>query len=662
MLSFLFLNSALIAQNPDDQEPDDQTIQHDGGFNLFTPLLDDLSWSSAELDRHEFRMESLKYSDFWIRESSDFSDAALIGHPLNVFIPHLDGYVTFQFVHSETHINGITSHILEPGGSNPQGVPNVPIPDCFGLLVLAQNDTGLTGFLQADSATYLIKPVNEENSILYLEPRNATYSPPCNYCSSSSGTSSSVSNSDLDGQNVYSPLTVPGFGFESEETLIEEYSSARTCTIDLYVGSTPRASLHSSPGPVAANVVSVMNRALIKSKADEVRYRLAGHSVINTLEFFSPSIPEDAIAIVEADPIVISRMNTSGADVFMLLTQPNSFSLEGAQGVSEIRDDIAPGDRNTVIANIDTEARFTPQHELAHNHGCKHNTDDRDDPDGVSQLLFSSRGAIIDGSSDSQIEATIMSVDVPWLPNGDRRKASKRVLHFSNPDVNWGPDDLPTGSATRDNVAQLNGTGCSMSNFADREYSGVMINGTTESEPNTRETFTTEIKCPDGISNPVVRWFVSVNGGIYSFLEQNNGTLNYRMPLPPIRTVTFRAQIECNELTFTDFHTVYVNEPFDPCGYSDFMTRPQTEAPGIAVLQGDQMSIKTLNSTMLNGSFTVIISDLLGRVVYQKSNLIENTSFVIPAELTEGNEGRVHIVSVMSEDGAMSSSLMILSK
>jgi len=61
-------------------------------------------------------------------------------------------------------------------------------------------------------------------------------------------------------------------------------------------------------------------------------------------------------------------------------------------------------------------------------------------------------------------------------------------------------------------------------------------------------------------------------------------------------------------------------------------------------------------------TFAVVISDLLGRVVYQKSGLTESTSFVIPAELVAGNEGRVLVVSVISNHGAVSSNLTIFAK
>ncbi|MFK8054555.1 MAG: hypothetical protein AB8F78_00425 [Saprospiraceae bacterium] len=654
----------MLAQAPDGQDFDDQ-FQDDGGFNLFTPVLtDDYTWSSTEATRHEFRENSLDYSDSWIRESSSFSAAAAIAHPVNVFIPDLDGYVTFHFVHSETHINGITSYILEPGGSNPQGVPPVSIPPCFGLLVLAEDASGLTGYLQTDTDAYLIKPVNAEKSILYKRPRVGSGSSSCNYCSSSHDLDatnySEVMNNMVRAENL-EPNKTGGSGFTLDDATLEEYISAKTCTIDLYIGATPRALLHSAGGPVAANVVSVMNRALFNSKAREVRYRLAGYSDITALEFFTPSPAATATGIVEMDPQVIALMESSGADVFMLLTQPQSFLFDGANGIAEIRNTTAPVDRNTVIANIDSELSFTPQHELAHNHGCKHNNDDRNLPNGVSELRLSARGAIVDGTAGGVFESTIMSVDVSWLPNGHEFKAGTRVLHFSNPDVTWGPDDLPTGSATRNNVEQLDMLGCFMSEFADRAYSGVMISGTTETEPGTTETFTTETKCPDGATASMVKWFVSIDGGPFTYLGQNSGTLDYQMPQNS-RSVTLQAKITCNGLDFSDFQTVYVNEPYDPCAGHEALSEPKSsfEEHQVAILQGDQI---VLNSSVISSSkVDIIFSDLLGRELYRYESTEGSDRISIPPNLLSGTQNQVIIVSVIDEDGAIFSSKIHLNK
>jgi hypothetical protein len=190
-----------------------------------------------------------------------------------------------------------------------------------------------------------------------------------------------------------------------------------------------------------------INTAFILSEIQGKRARV--RTLDYTTNFALTSDIFDDIEALSFNANAIQTMNTSGADITVLITNQNYGSIFG------IANSLNPNSSNKFcIAQVAfiSPVRFTFAHEIAHQFGCLHSNPFTK---GCSH-----------GKNMENGRNTIMANQAP---------DNTRIQHFSNPDVSFG-GETTGNTGTRNNAAQIRGAFCETANNNESRQFSVTIN------------------------------------------------------------------------------------------------------------------------------------------------------------------------------------------
>ncbi len=324
------------------------------------------------------------------------------------------------------------------------------------------------------------------------------------------------------------------------------------CTVDVLVLYTANADAIGNPVNSANTFIQQTNQAAANSDAN-VTFSLVDVKLL-------PGFTEDqfidvALKDLQTDPSANNLRNFYNADLVILLTDGNWVSLSSGStfGIAFL-DEWGDADFGYAIAELDAAGgRFTFTHEVAHDFGCKHNDDDRGQPD----FTYSARGHSFKQGG--------------WWPFRKTRRTilnysdgGSRILHFSNPDVEFGGKDTGV-SNSRENADQLSSMACTI---ADYRYApppmNVNITGPTSGINGQNYTWCANVSSCNNVSS--YSWSYSLDGSTYYSLSTSSSCLTSN--LPNNSNVYYRVTVTCADgQTDTDWHHVDNGDtpPCSPC-------------------------------------------------------------------------------------------------
>ena len=469
--------------------------------------------SSEYVSLHKRIRESPAYGRYWHVQTTSLELAMTSSEGLYISFPPENGggqltRLTFERTEGTYTATGTLEFIRVVAPEN-----------CFQqyLVGISSTSDGLSGYFSFDNQAYLLRPAGLGRSVIYefIPPQQMTEScSACDNIGSLSISSPLVTGVGNHGEFSSGILSVKDVGkIKVDKTIAGEGGA---CVIDLAVGFTPEAADFLDIKAEAAAIVAQMNHALVCSKVTNFCYRLAGCDRLDFLEdrgtqFNVSDILDQITPPSPTLPDILAFRSDNNADQVLIVKTDN---LEPGFGVSQVR--TTPSDRWRSVIIDGSIARFTPSHELAHNHGCQHLEDAIAGGDG--ELNIWARSHLVNATS-----TTIMS-QFFQLPSGQMR-----TFNFSNPDqFNWLWE--PTGLSDRDNAQQLRSTGCDIADLVDSfnpEWSQTLR--IRPMDPNTCPGDITSFRVTDRCLNSTIgtiSWSWSINGSAYQHLQTtSSGTI-----------------------------------------------------------------------------------------------------------------------------------------
>ncbi len=326
--------------------------------------------------------------------------------------------------------------------------------------------------------------------------------------------------------------------------------SSGGCNVRVLVLFTAAADAVGNPQNSANLFIQQTNQSVCNSDAD-VSFTLAGvQELVGFTETNDPTTTRDNL---QADPDANQLRDDFQADLVVLLTDGNWNTFFGQVfGISFLNNWGDP-DFGYAVSEIDAAGgRFTFTHEIAHDFGCKHNTDNRGAPD----FVFDARGHNFKTGwwPFRKTRRTIMNT----LGNGSR------IMHFSNPDVEFKNKDTGV-SDERENADQLSAEACAIANYRDfTPPLNVNISGPTWGDNSGTYTWCANItSCPNPTS---IFWEYSIDGFTYFpwSLSQNQVCISGSLPLN--QSLWLRVTVTCDDGSVdTDWHFIWNEDEWDPC-------------------------------------------------------------------------------------------------
>ena len=333
-------------------------------------------------------------------------------------------------------------------------------------------------------------------------------------------------------------------------------------------------------------------------------------------------------------------VTTTGADLVLLYVK--HFSL-GAAGTSSL-DNFGSSSEGyiSILDSYSDPANFTFAHEIMHNLGCQHET-------GTPPA----RAADVIGR-------TVLHVGEPG------NNVSSRILSYSSDDPLVG-----TGNIDRDNAGQINGNiACTVGSFRGTYFNasirisgplyannGYFINAEANTicdQGNILITFPLEYSL-DGTS------FVVVPS---QYLNGDHLLVNFPMPLN--RHLYLRARSKCNGVSLVDVHQVR-NSDFDypdPCDLQALHGGLDSDEHGISIscFPNPGFGLIDINLIMPNtGLANLLISDINGKHILKRSNVLKRGNSKIQLDLNSINEG-TYIISIEDSHGEKAFTKLLILK
>lgn len=285
---------------------------------------------------------------------------------------------------------------------------------------------------------------------------------------------------------------------------------------------------------VAFLAVQQMNTALVNSNVANVDVALAGVQALAFTESATGDIFTD-VNNLSNNANAQALRNTFEADIVLLLTNGNYGSTFGVVA------DIGPNNALAYgIVEVDAASgRYTFAHEAAHLVGARHDTDP--DPGFAHGHNFKT------GIWPFQ---TTRRTILNSLPSGE-----SRILHYSNPDVEYKNKDTGTGS--RNNARQLVEQSPTVAAFRDfTPPLAVNISGPVFGDNSGTYTWSSSVS--NGVPPYTYRWDYSLDGFTYNLFATTpsvTAQLPLDMDLHLRLTVTDNAGAQA-----VDFHTTSNND------------------------------------------------------------------------------------------------------
>ena len=483
------------------------TYGQEAALDVWSPIsYQDVSWTiSTEAVNQKLSDREDTDTVYFGRVQTNLA-ASYAGNVLNVYVPHRQQYLEFEVRHMESDdARGFFGYYAEATGvvGDDYGEGGNDDELCSASLRLVASPSSLLAILHVDTFVYDIRSINNTDIAIYLkQPVLDTVS--CDYCFVPSKKRVTLRTI----HNPYSTNTTEALFSYSAVTI----NGDMRCVVEVVVASTPEAREEGVDALDAFAIIIDANLALIFSQIPSFRYGLVGyHELVNT-SFSAQTPKEQVIPILTSNNEVSATKNLYDADQILVIAQSNAF--EEISGASELT--TAPADRDLTAVENGSASNYTGPHELAHNHGCKHQNDPQ--VGGPGQLQFTARGhEITPGPVTDYKIMTIMAIHL--VPN------RSRVLRFSDHNVDY--YGLPTGTVLHNNAVQLRITGCAVAAMTPSECYGITLDGPTMAPRNSTVTYEASSRCPGtGRNTGTISWFISINFSPF-VLHQIRGYLGH---------------------------------------------------------------------------------------------------------------------------------------
>lgn len=261
--------------------------------------------------------------------------------------------------------------------------------------------------------------------------------------------------------------------------------------------------------------------------------------------------------------------NQFEADLVVLFVDTNDPDLAGWSQLNNWGD---PQLGAFVTVEIDAaNGRFTFTHELAHNFGCKHNTDNR----GAPNFVFAARGHQFNAGGETR--RTVMTL----LPeNGER------IMHWSNRNVRF--KGKRTGQNDRSNAFQIAAMSCTVANYVQSTPPlTAFIDGPVDAPPFGINQYCLWVEnCSTWKSSD---WEFSFNGFEYFSIPNSQNSLCVVIGMPQTTNLFVRVSVLCESgESFTAFFLTY-NNAVGPnpvwcnAGENEYLTGITTDNPSLSI-------------------------------------------------------------------------------
>ena len=558
-------------------------------------------------------------------------------NPDSLYMPNYDmkiplSRVTFDAVDAAQILIGTTM-----GGPKPPkpGLELCSVRHDFAFALVAG---GLGGYINDGKGNIVhLLPFGPGVSIAYELPYSEMGGGHCAECSGRTTNPSraellQVQSSTEEDQSTTTTTVVNDELYTTNIALIDD----DICVVDVAFAFTKRAAAQTNIQIEASLGISDMNDALINSRVYNIKYRLAGVTVLDKFEFYvtdGGSTGAMSKITTDADGELATFMTQTGADQLVVMSPREVFN--NLAGVSQLT--TTPSERRFSMAVVGYSGRYTIQHELAHNHGCRHDDVGSNDPGGNGQLNGWARGHMFVYEECS----TILGVLTP------------RAKHFSNPDVNAPCRGMsaPSGRPNRNNARQIRESACFQSGQSGQPtVVALPFIRLIPAEPCSGYPVSLELvlaECTDiGAQN--LRWFYQMTPtSPRVYLSSTSTSLQFS---PPVTNRGYDVFVEgqCSD-GLPIFAKLRVYPPI--CCPDDLPRTPP--ALSFAETTASNYSVSRINGTVfikfkrpvISREYHVHVADLLGRVLYRRSG-VERDSLEIPVQSAE-----TIIVSVITDTG-----------
>ena len=306
-------------------------------------------------------------------------------------------------------------------------------------------------------------------------------------------------------------------------------------------------------------------------------------------------------------------MHTVGADLYQVVIQTTS----GVHGQAELRVPTPKRDISVVQANRHED--YVAVHELAHNQGCRHENDTRGSGPHDDFVIHRHAKAWLQSINDTLLAATV--VVTGGYPD--------RVLYFSNV-IEDHPVLGPIGDAEEHNNAlEMRLTACAVSNLRPHVpyVGGVDLSvqsDVAEYWYGRNVQFTALGGCQSPVQPIDFKWEMAVGTSAYVTVQQSSSyQLFYQVPVlqKGPKSVRLRLTATCSDGSIEVAHYVFYIVPPQhtvPTHFRNSSERGNELAASTSTISvAPDTGLNDLLRTGSNSSFELIVSDLLGRVVFR---------------------------------------------
>ena len=407
------------------------------------------------------------------------------------------------------------------------GVESTTSKLCESYLVMTASPYRLIGSIYVDTVSYEVQSINQIDIALY-EKMALPDTVDCNFCYI--GYSGIVNLRNLKTEYAAQQRV----DLQNRTALDGEDGR---CQVDVVVATTPEARAEGVTDQDAFNVVFQANLGLLFSEIITFRFRYAGYAELVTTTVANGTLFDDIIPNLTASSEVSALATTYGADQTLVIVQSEAYA--GYFGASELT--TAPANRDLVTIENGSAWRYTGPHELAHNLGCKHNTDDT--AGGPGQLVFSARGHVFQPDPGHNWDyLTVMSLFSSTNQN--------RILKYSDPQGDHYGD--VTGTIDRDNVNQLESYGCTAAGLRDSKCIGVDVTGPGTTPRVSTVEYRASSSCPAGTTGTIT-WYIAVGlAAPFTLYQQGGTTVTYTSSFTSTQSVAFLVVLDCDGIEYSD--------------------------------------------------------------------------------------------------------------
>ncbi len=389
-----------------------------------------------------------------------------------------------------------------------------------GYMALHYKDNQVFGFVQSGTSYYELLPMN--GTYQYLVKRNTETQVGCGTPSESLA----PTNPPIDPE-----CNMPG-GFDPYNTC------PAVVTVLLVITNEAKTWILQNYGSIAAFAhegEGLVNQALLNSDIPNKVVKLRWIERNYSLLLSSPA--DIVLDLQQLDDLLEFDRNAELADVAFLVTNQEYGNVEGAVFEIGVNKDNAYG----IIEAPYFNGAYTFPHELGHIFGCRHNWYRNLGNDDTNVIAHAYRHfflpQIIDYEDVNEISSwrSLLAIgvysstiyilqDEDEVPFAVQITNSAQILHYSNPDVNFG--QVPTGNSCANNAAQIRNGACEVADFFDSQELSVFISNSNS--PCGSLEYTAMIVEPStglqGTPPYTVSWSWSSNGNFGNNTETFLGT------------------------------------------------------------------------------------------------------------------------------------------